>query len=246
MLCTQALLRKSMSKVCAFVFARGGSKGLPRKNILPIGGMPMLAHGIRIAQQIKKIDGIYVSTDCGEIAAIAQDAGAEVIFRPTELASDTAPEWLAWQHAIHTVQERHGDFEYFLSLPPTAPLRNLEDVENCLDALQSDVDIVVTMTPARRSPWFNMVSKDVSGLINLIVRESTVDRRQDSPECFDMATVAYVAKTEFILDAEKIWDGKVAGVEVPIERALDIDTYFDFAIAKFVMEQRQAIDQLKL
>lgn len=206
----------------------------------------MLVHGIRIAQQIANVAGIYVSTDCDEISMIAQNAGAEVIVRPAELASDTAPEWLAWQHAIQTVQERYGDFEYFLSLPPTAPLRKTEDVENCLAALKPGVDIVITMTPARRSPWFNMVAKDVSGLLGLIVRENTVSRRQDSPDCFDMATVAYAAKSAFILSAEKIWDGRVAGVEVPIERAIDIDTPFDFALAQFVMEHWEPSNQLKL
>lgn len=206
----------------------------------------MLVHGIRIAQQLDNVEGIYVSTDCDEISMIAQDAGAEVIIRPTELASDTAPEWLAWQHAIQTVQERHGDFEYFLSLPPTAPLRKPEDVESCLAALRPNVDIVITMTPARRSPWFNMLAKDSTGLVGLIARENSVYRRQDSPDCFDMATVAYAAKVSFILGAEKIWDGTVAGVEVPIERALDIDTPFDFALAKFVMEQWEPSNQSKL
>lgn len=219
---------------------------MPRKNILPIGGMPMLVHGIRIAQQIANVAGIYVSTDCHEIAAISQDAGAEVIIRPAELASDTASEWLAWQHAIQTVQERHGEFEYFLSLPPTAPLRKTEDVENCLAALQPGVDIVITMTPARRSPWFNMVSKDISGLLGLILKDNTVHRRQDSPVCYDMATVAYAARAEFILGAQAIWDGRVAGVEVPVEHAIDIDTPFDFALAQFVMEQWEPSNQLKL
>lgn len=206
----------------------------------------MLVHGIRVAQQLDSIEGIYVSTDCVEIAAIAEDAGAEVIIRPAELAGDTTPEWLAWQHAIQTVQERHGDFEYFLSLPPTAPLRKLEDVKTCLAALQPGIDIVITMTPARRSPWFNMVSKDKIGLVDLILKEDVVCRRQDSPECFDVATVAYAAKAKFVLGAEKIWDGRVAGVEVPIERALDIDTPFDFALAQFVMEQWEPSHQLNL
>jgi CMP-N-acetylneuraminic acid synthetase len=235
-----------LSKACAFIFARGGSKGLPKKNILPIGGLPMLVHGIRIAQQLDNVKEIYVSTDCDEISAIGHDAGAKVIIRPAELASDTAPEWLAWQHAIHHVQEHHGHFEYFLSLPPTAPLRKLEDVENCLAALQPDVDIAITMTLARRSPWFNMVTKDATGLVGLIAGKNSVYRRQDSPECFDMATVAYAAKVEFILGAEKIWDGRVVGVEVPIERALDIDTPFDFALAQFLMEQWAPRNQLKL
>lgn len=226
-----------MSKVCAFIFARGGSKGLPQKNILPIGGLPMLVHGIQIAQQLDNIVGVFVSTDCSEIAAIAQEAGAEVIIRPAELAGDSSPEWLAWQHAIQVVRERCGTFDCFLSLPPTAPLRNLEDVRNCLAAFQADVDVVITMTPARRSPWFNMVSKDKSGTVNLLNNKNSVYRRQDSPICFDMATVAYVAKPEFILSAQTIWDGKVVGVEVPVERSLDIDTPFDFALAKFAMEQ---------
>ena len=226
-----------MLKVCAFIFARGGSKGLPRKNILPIGGLPMLVHGIQTALQLDNVVGVYVSTDCSEIAAIAQEAGAEVIIRPAELAGDSSPEWLAWQHAIRAVRERCGNFDCFLSLPPTAPLRNLEDVKNCLAAFQADVDVVITMTPARRSPWFNMVLKDKSGTVSLVSKKNSVYRRQDSPACFDMTTVAYVARPEFILSAQKMWDGKVVGVEVPIERSLDIDTPFDFALAKFVMEQ---------
>lgn len=202
----------------------------------------MLVHAIRIAQQLDNLAGVYVSTDCDEIAAIGQEAGAEVIIRPAELAADSAPEWLAWQHAIKVVQDRHGIFEYFLSLPPTAPLRKREDVENCLSALQPDVDIVVTVTPSRRSPWFNMVSKDITGMVRPVIDKQFIYRRQDSPQCFDMATVAYVSRPDFILGSEKIWDGRVAGVEVPIERSLDIDTPFDFAVAQLVMDRLESSD----
>lgn len=226
-----------MEKTCAFIFARGGSKGLPRKNILPIAGHPLLVHGIIVAKQLHNIDGIYVSTDCDEIADIAKSAGAQLIKRPVELASDDAPEWLAWQHAIKIVEEQSGHFERFLSLPPTAPLRSRDDVQKCLNALLPDVDIVVTMTKACRSPWFNMVKKEIDGCIKVLLENNYVFRRQDSPECFDMTSVAYAAKTSFILNSTKIWDGRVAGVEVPAERAFDIDTPLDFAIAKFVMEQ---------
>jgi N-acylneuraminate cytidylyltransferase len=226
-----------MDKTCAFIFARGGSKGLPRKNILPIANHPLFVHGIIVAKQLNNIDGIYVSTDCDEIADVAKYAGAQVIKRPVELASDNASEWLAWQHAIKIVEEQSGHFERFLSLPPTAPLRSRDDVEKCLNALVPDVDIVVTMTMSRRSPWFNMVEKKIDGRIKVLLGDSNVSRRQDSPECFDMTTVAYAAKSSFILNSKKIWDGRVAGVEVPAERAFDIDTPLDFAIAKFVMEQ---------
>jgi len=227
-----------MRKTCAFIFARGGSKGLPRKNILNIGGAPMLVHGIRLAQELDNVEAIYVSTDCSEISEVAVNAGAEVIPRPLELSGDNSPEWIAWQHAIKHVQDRRGYFDNFLSLPPTAPLRSLEDVQNCIAALTPDVDIVVTMSPARRSPWFNMVRRDIDGSVKILIHDNSVIRRQDSPECFDLTTVAYAAKTNFILSSESIWDGRVAGVDIPVERSLDIDTSFDFDIAQYVMEKR--------
>lgn len=232
-----------MDKTCAFIFARGGSKGLPRKNILPIAGHPLFVHGIVLAKQLHNIDEIYVSTDCDEIAEVAKYAGAQVIKRPVELASDNAPEWFAWQHAIKIVEEKSGPFERFLSLPPTSPLRSREDVQKCLNALLPDVDIVVTMSRARRSPWFNMVTRKADNRVNIIMEKNNLTRRQDSPECFDMTTVAYAAKTSFILNSKRIWDGRVVGVEVPEERSFDIDTPLDFAITKFVMEQWRSGDQ---
>ena len=227
-----------MTRTCAFVFARGGSKGLPRKNVLPIAGLPLLVHGIRVAQEIEPISAIYVSTDCDEIANVAKRAGAEIIPRPAELASDDSPEWLSWQHAINHVFAHYGSFDVFLSLPATAPLRNTNDVHNCMNALREDVDCVVTVSSANRSPWFNMVTKDVAGFVKLVANDVSIHRRQDAPQCFDMTTVAYVAKTDFILRSKSIWDGNVVGVEIPAERALDIDTPLDFEIARFLMEDK--------
>ena len=225
-----------MKETCAFVFARGGSKGLPRKNILPIGGSPMLAHGIQIAKEIEQIDCVYVSTDCDEISAIARSYGADVIPRPSNLASDSSPEWLAWQHAVKYVTENFGAFECFLSLPATAPLRNSKDIVKCLNALQEGVDMVVTITPSYRNPWFNMVIHDEHQNVKLLFDESSVIRRQDAPKCFDMTTVAYVSRPEFILRSSSIWDGTVAAVEIPRQRALDIDDEFDYKVARFLME----------
>ena len=90
----------------AFIFARGGSKGLPGKNIKPLCGKPLLHYAIDVAKQVPEISKVFVSTDCDDIANCARDAGAEVINRPAELASDTAPEWAAWQHAIRYVQQQ--------------------------------------------------------------------------------------------------------------------------------------------
>ena len=103
-------MQKLFGKTCAFVFARGGSKGLPGKNILPIGGHPLIAHSIRLAQSIEAIDSVYVSTDCPQIALAAKQYGAELIKRPDEMATDTSLEWLSWQHGINHVLTHHGYF----------------------------------------------------------------------------------------------------------------------------------------
>ena len=226
-----------MTTTFAFVFARGGSKGLPKKNILRIGGIPMIAHSIQLAHNSCDVNRTFVSTDCEEIASIAQLYGAEVIHRPPQLATDTASEWLAWQHAVNFVLKKGFSFDRFLSLPATAPMRNSDDVRRCLDALQEGVDMVITMTPSHRSPWFNMVTQNESKRVELLVGNGLVKRRQDAEACYDMTTVAYVSRPEFILQSSGIWDGDVVGVEVPRKRSIDIDDDLDFAIARFLMEE---------
>lgn len=229
-----------MLSTCAFIFARSGSKGLPNKNVLEICGQPLLVHSIRHAQRLKSVDMIFVSTDSEEISAVAEEAGASTIMRPCELASDSAPEWLAWRHAIEEVNKLHGNFRYFLSLPTTAPLRSTEDVERCLYTLYSSngTDIVITVTPSSRSPWFNMVKMSNDGIVKPLINLDSISRRQDAPESFDITTVAYAADTKFILSTTSMWSGRVAAVVVPQERALDIDTHFDYRVAKLILESQ--------
>ena len=231
---------KSRLKTCAFIFARGGSKGLPGKNILSIAGTPLVGHAVNIARSLSDVDQVFVSTDSEEIAAVAKDYSALVIDRPASLASDTAPEWLAWQHAIDYVNSHYGEFDCFLSLPATAPLRQKNDVQQCLNRFFiGDVDVVLTVTEASRSPWFNMVKKSTNGIVNLVISnvENHPCRRQDAPQCYDLTTVAYVCRPKFILESSSMWDGIVASVDIPIERSIDIDTAMDFAVACFLMEQ---------
>lgn len=221
----------------AFVFARGGSKGLPGKNLLPIEGIPLLAHSIRAAKEIAEISEIFVSTDSQEIAESGLEYGANIIIRPDELSSDTAPEWLAWQHAITFAQTNYGNFNRFLSLPPTSPCRYISDVINCLNELTDDVDLVLTKTSSQRSPWFNMVKEDKNGFLRLVNANENISRRQDAPSCFDVATIAYAAHVPFIMNNSRIWDGQIRGIEVSPESAIDIDTKLDYYIARFIKEE---------
>lgn len=225
--------------VYAFIFARGGSKGLPGKNIKSLGGIPLIGHSISLAQQLNAVDKIFVSTDSDEIADIAESFSAEVIKRPQELASDTASEWLAWQHAINFLHTRGESFEVFLSLPTTSPLRGKEDVEQCLTELDDQTDMVVTVTPAARSPYFNMLIRSENGCSEVVIRNDSIRRRQDAPTVYDMTTVAYVSRPGYILENSGVFSGKVKSVIVPKERAVDIDDEFDFMVAETLYRKCQ-------
>ena len=120
--------------VVAFIFARGGSKGLPGKNIRLFNGKPLIAWSIEQALSVKKIDKVYVSTDSKEIAKIATSYGAEVPFlRPAEFSLDNSSEWSAWRHALNFMNEKFGNLpNLMVSIPSTAPLRLAIDIENCI------------------------------------------------------------------------------------------------------------------
>lgn len=231
------------TEVAAFIFARGGSKGVPRKNIRPLAGKPLIAHAIQTAKESRFIQKVIVSTDDDEIARVAFQHGAEVPFmRPAELAGDTAPEWLAWRHALaefKKVYDKQPDV--FVSVPTTSPMRSAEDIDACIaKLLENDADIVITVKKAERSPYFNMVRLDAGGYASIVISsDKNMTQRQDAPVVYDMTTVAYAARPDFILQSDSIFSGKVLTVEVPDERAIDIDTEHDFRIAECLMRMKQ-------
>lgn len=222
----------------AFIFARGGSKGLPGKNIKMLHDKPLIQYAIDVALSCNAISKVFVSTDDESIISVASQDGVEVIRRPDELASDNAPEWLAWRHAIEYVEEKYGVFDTFVSLPATSPLRALVDVENALlKHKDSSADVCLGITPAARSPYFNMVKQDVSGKLSLADSSAgSFARRQDVPDVFDITTVVYVVKPSFVKAKDSLFEGTVVGVEVPKDRAVDIDDHIDFKLAKVILD----------
>lgn len=221
--------------VVAFIFARGGSKGLPGKNIKPLAGKPLLAYSIETAKQVNEIEHVFVSTDDSDIANVAKQFGADVIERPEHLASDTSPEWLSWRHALDEMDRLEIEVDTFVSLPATSPLRSVGDVQACLAALEQNTDMVVTCTPASRSPYFNMVTRQDDGTTSLVIDQGLVNRRQDAPVCYDLTTVAYVSRPEYIRSQMGVLAGKTKSVVVPKERAVDIDDIYDFMLAETIV-----------
>lgn len=233
--------------IVAFIFARGGSKGVPRKNVRLLAGVPLIAHSIQQAQSSPIIDRVVVSTDDPEIAEISKQYGAEVPFiRPAELARDDAPEWLAWQHALNAVEAAGApEVNVFVSLPPTSPMRAVEDIDACVTLLlKGDADVVITVRPGERSPYFNMVTLTSDGEARLVMQSSNViNRRQDAPAVYDVTTVAYAARPDFVRAANSIFQGRVKAVIVPAERSVDIDTELDFKFAEFLLEEMKRSDK---
>ncbi|OQW67641.1 MAG: acylneuraminate cytidylyltransferase [Nitrospira sp. ST-bin5] len=229
-------------RVVALICARGGSKGLPGKNIRFLAGRPLIAWAISQAKAVKRVERVIVSTDSEDIAEVARQAGAEVPFlRPAQLAQDNSPEWLVWRHALDFVKGDAGTYpEGLLVVPATAPLRAVTDLEQCLDEYEKGgVDVVVTVTDAHRSPYFNMVQVRKDGTVGLVIPPmSAIVRRQDVPVVYDLTTVAYVARPEFVMTQNGIFEGRVRSVHVPLERAIDIDTALDFKIAECLMGAR--------
>lgn len=228
--------------IIAFIFARGGSKGIPRKNIRLLAGKPLIAYSIESGLNSQFIDRVIVSTDDHEIAEVAKQYKAEVPFiRPAEFAKDDTPEWLAWQHALREVNPGNSKkIDLFVSLPPTSPFRAVEDIDRCIQMYFDNpgVDIILTGKKAARHPSFNMVSLDERGDAHLVMPlMKKINRRQDAPPVYDMTTVVYAANPDFICKANSIFDGRAKLVLIPEERALDIDTEFDFTFAEFLMEK---------
>lgn len=221
-----------------FVFARGGSKGLPQKNLRKLGGKTLVEHSIALALSMREIEEVFLSTDSEEIASVAEELGVEVIYRGPDLSSDYSPEWEAWQHAIKWTLANRKPFDCFLSVPPTAPLRSGEDIRNALELLCNDTDFVVTVTESRRSPWFNMLVERPEGWKRVIEPPEPFTSRQQAPKSYDMSTVAFVGRPNFILEKSSLWDGSISALVIPEERSIDIDTELDLRFAEFLFSKR--------
>ena len=223
----------------AFVFARGGSKGLPGKNLRELAGKPLVQYSIDTALECPAISRVFVSTDDEGIADVARGRAVDVIDRPPDLAGDRSPEWLAWQHAIAWARDRYGDFDCFVSLPPTSPLRSTGDVEAAILQLgDSGADICIGVTPASRNPYFNMVKRDEENRVELVCQpDQSVGRRQDAPAVFDITTTVYAALPGFVMRCAGIFEGNVTSIEVPKERAVDIDDIHDFRLAEVIQRE---------
>lgn len=223
-------------KIYAFVFARSGSKRLKNKNLLDLAGKPLVQHSIEFALGLRFVDRVFVSSDSEEILSIARHLGAGAIERPPELATDESPEIESWRHAIDFVESLHGEFDKFVSLPATSPLRREEDVKSVVDTLKPGVDYSVSITQSSRNPWFSMVTRNSQGILRPCIEpDNPIYRHQDAPKSFDLAAVAFATTPGYVKQTNHLWEGTVSGFEVPRETAIDIDHAIDLQVVRAIM-----------
>jgi CMP-N,N'-diacetyllegionaminic acid synthase len=224
--------------VLGLIPARGGSKGVPGKNIKTVIDKPLIAYAIACGLNCPSIDHLIVSTDSPQIADISKKWGADVPFlRPEKIAGDTTPMLPVMQHAV-TESERlyRKRIEALVLLDPTGPLRTVGDIESCLKQLrETDCDAVVSGSPAHRNPYFNMVVME-GGYIRLPMGSGeSVGCRQQAPRMYDLNTVVWVYTRRALMDEGARLPKRTGFYEVPGERSLDLDSEFDFTLLEFLM-----------
>jgi CMP-N,N'-diacetyllegionaminic acid synthase len=222
----------------ATICARGGSQGLPRKNLRPLLGKPLVVHSIEQALACRAIDAVYVSTDSTDIAQVARAAGAEVPFlRPAELATSEAPKLPVVRHLVASVEALGTAVERIVDLDPTSPLRHIDDIHACLELLDAQTDVVITGYEAEKNPYFNMVEPGPDGGVRLVKPPAgQVHSRQAAPKVYAMNASIYVWHRR-TLD-KGLWEGRARLHVMPRERSIDIDSELDFKLVELLMTQK--------
>ena len=220
----------------ALIPARGGSKGIHRKNIRPFSGKPLLQWSIDVALESKFVDQVVVSTDDHEIASIATACGASVPFlRPIELASDTSPGIASVLHALNNLPQ----VDDVLLLQPTSPLRRLEDVDAIINLYRRyDNRAIVSVTQSSKHPaWMFSLSTDQ--VLEPLLDTLNADCRQNLPPAYVLNGALYLASRSFLEKNATFLSTKTMGYVMPPERSVDIDTIFDWQLGEYLMQQQE-------
>lgn len=224
-------------RLLALIPARGGSKGIPRKNIKPLAGKPLLGWTIEVARQAGSVDRIVVSTEDDEIAAVARELGAEVPFmRPAALSADDTP---GIEPVIHAL-EQLPEVDWVLLLQPTSPLRAVEDIEGIVQlCLERDAPSAVSVTAVDKHPYWMYQRDEQDRLEPMIPDQPAITRRQDLPPAYALNGALYLARRDWLLEQRRFVGPDTVGYIMPQERSVDLDTPRDWYWVEFLIEQER-------
>lgn len=236
------LIMIDQKKILAIIPARGGSKRLPRKNILPIAGKPLIQWTIEASLDSKYIDSTFVSTDCSEIAETAKSCGAQVPYlRSDILSNDTATSMDVVLDAIDNYERSGQVFDFVLLLQPTSPLRTTGDIDGAIEMFQSkSADAVVSVTECEHSPlWSNTLPSDFS-LSNFIPDSVLKQRSQDLPKYYRLNGAIYLFNVKHVKEGISYLSlPRSFAYAMDKSHSIDIDDNFDFSVAEaFLMNAK--------
>lgn len=226
--------------------ARGGSKGIPRKNIKPLNGKPLIAYSICTALEVVKhchltMENIIVSTDDEEIAAVAEQCGVNVPYRrPAHLASDTAGSREVIIDAMDYAEARGISYDCVILLQPTSPFRTTADVEGCMKLYEvnDSADMVVTVKEAASNPYYNCFETDPdTGALHISKGDGLYTRRQDVPKAWEFNGAVYVINPDSIRRMPLGAFPCRIPYEMPANRSVDLDTPTDWIVAEVIAKQ---------
>jgi CMP-N,N'-diacetyllegionaminic acid synthase len=237
-------LTPALGPVLAVIPARGGSKGLPAKNLRPLAGLPLIGHALRCAAEVPELARTIVSTDSEEIARVARDLGGDVPFlRPGELARDDSPTIAVLQHALRFVEAAEGRrYGALLLLEPTSPGRLPDDVRATIRILSErpDADGVVGCSEPHFNPFYVGVLERDGVMVPAVPRPPGLTRRQDAPRFLRINGSVYLWRREFLLATGPDWTtGRHVPLVIPESRAVSIDELGDLLIAEAMIEKGQ-------
>ena len=225
-----------MTTICT-ICARGGSVGVPRKNVRTLRGKPLIGWTIEQALAAPSIDEVFVSTEDEEIASVAVEFGATVPYRrPAELAGSSSAKLPVIAHLVEHLESTGRTIDRIVDLDPTSPLRTVADIESAIALLDDDVDVVITGYPSDKNPYFNMVEARPGGTFGLVVESNAVSR-QSAPLVYSMNGSVYVWHRATF--DRGLWNGRSRLYEMPRERSVDIDSELDFKIVELLLSERE-------
>lgn len=224
--------------ILALITARGGSKGIPGKNVRPAGGKPLIAWTVLAAKGSRYVDRVILSTDDRSIAAVAEQFGCEVPFmRPAELATDEADSMDTVRHALKSLSER---YDYLILLQPTSPLRTTADIDAALERFfQSGAITCVSVCEPDKSPYW-MTTMTADGRVQPLFPPDQIPvRRQDAPPVFALNGAIYIAPSNYLAAGGGFITKDTVGHAMPKNRSFDIDTELDLKLADFLLSEGQ-------
>lgn len=219
--------------------ARGGSKGIPGKNIKPLAGKPLIGYSVDVARLLAPDCDICVTTDDTDIIATVEAMGLKVPFvRPAELATDQSGTYEVLLHALDHYEAQGIHYDRMVLLQPTSPFRTADDVCNCLKLYTPDIDMVVSVKRAAANPYYNLFETDDNGFLQISKGEGTYTRRQDAPPVWEYNGAVYVINTESLrkMPLNKFTRRRMC--EMSAEHSIDLDTPTDWIIAEALLKTR--------